>query len=342
LQVSDFYYDLPKELIAQAPPAERGASRMLVVSRAKNAFHDDVFSNFSRYVSPGDCLVLNNTRVFPARLHGTRNTNTGAKVEVFLLQSENEEQSLWQCLVRPGKRVLVGDSILLRLGLRAEILSYGKFGERTVRFHSSAAQPVAEILNQIGEMPLPPYIERRPNIVDSERYQTIFAKHSGSVAAPTAGLHFTPEILEQCRAAGAKVAEVTLHVGLGTFAPLRAVKLERIQLHEERFEIGAAAAQNMREASRIFCVGTTSVRTVETAASQGDLTAMSGSTNIFIYPGFHFLATGALLTNFHLPESSLLLLVSAFAGRELTLAAYRHAVAARYRFFSYGDCMLIE
>jgi len=318
---------------------------MLVVSRSRNAFHDDVFSNFSRYIRPGDCLVLNNTRVFPARLHGTRNTSAGARVELFLLDAEDEEQSVWRCLVKPGKRVLVGDSILLPQGLRAEILSYGAFGERTVRFYSPAmehAQPVSEILKEIGEMPLPPYIERPPNALDSERYQTVFAKRSGSVAAPTAGLHFTPEILEQCRAAGAKVAEVTLHVGLGTFAPLRAAKLERIQLHEERFEISAAAAQTMREAARIFCVGTTSVRTVETALLQAGLRAMSGSTGLFIYPGFRFLATGALLTNFHLPESSLLMLVSAFAGRELTLAAYRHAVAARYRFFSYGDCMLIE
>ncbi len=342
MQVSDFYYDLPRELIAQEPPAERGASRMLVVSRAQRTFHDDVFSSFSRYIRPGDCLVLNNTRVFPARLHGTRNTNLGARVEVFLLEAEDESQSVWRCVVRPGKRVLMGDSILFPLGLRAEVLSHGAFGERIVRFHSFTTQPVSEILEEIGEMPLPPYIERAPNAIDSERYQTVFAKRSGSVAAPTAGLHFTPEILEQCSAAGAKVAEVTLHVGLGTFAPLRAAKVERVQLHEERFEIGAAAAQAMREAARIFCVGTTSVRTVETALSQGGLRAISGSTNIFIYPGFHFRATGALLTNFHLPESSLFMLVSAFAGRELTLAAYRHAVKERYRFFSYGDCMLIE
>jgi S-adenosylmethionine:tRNA ribosyltransferase-isomerase len=342
LQVSDFYYELPKELIAQEPAAERGASRMLVVSREKNTFHDDVFSNFSRYIRPGDCLVLNNTRVFPARLHGTRNTSEGARVEVFLLEAEDDNQNLWRCLVRPGKRVLVGDAILFPGGLRAEVLTYGEFGERTMRFHSFTTEPVAELLQEIGEMPLPPYIERHPNDLDSERYQTVFAKHSGAVAAPTAGLHFTPEILEQCRAAGAKVAEVTLHVGLGTFAPLRAAKLERIQLHEERFEISAAAAETMREAARIFCVGTTSVRTVETAMLRGGLTALSGSTNIFIYPGYRFGATGALLTNFHLPESSLLMLVSAFAGRDLTFAAYRHAVAARYRFFSYGDCMLIE
>jgi S-adenosylmethionine:tRNA ribosyltransferase-isomerase len=191
-------------------------------------------------------------------------------------------------------------------------------------------------------MPLPPYIERPPKPEDSERYQTVFAKYSGSAAAPTAGLHFTAEILERCRAAQATLAEVTLHVGQGTFAPLRAEKVEDVKLHEEHFEIAPAAAEAMRAASRIFCVGTTSVRTVETAMSRGGLIPIAGPTSIFIYPGYRFLATGAMLTNFHLPESSLLMLVSAFAGRELTLAAYRHAVAARYRFFSYGDCMLIE
>ncbi len=315
---------------------------MLVVSRANNSFHDDEFRNFPRYIKPGDCLVLNNTRVFPARLHGTRNTAAGAAVEVFLLRREDESGHLWRCLVKPGKRARIGDNILFADGLRAEILSYGEFGARTVRLHSATGEAIDEAIRRIGAVPLPPYIERPPDSNDSERYQTVFAKHSGSVAAPTAGLHFTPQILDECQAAGAKVAEVTLHVGLGTFAPLRAVKLERIQLHEERFEISAAAAQTMRAARRIFCVGTTTVRTLETAMLRGGLASMAGPTSIFIYPGFHFLAAGALLTNFHLPESSLLMLVSAFAGRDLILAAYRHAVEARYRFFSYGDCMLIE
>jgi S-adenosylmethionine:tRNA ribosyltransferase-isomerase len=315
---------------------------MLVVSRAKNTFHDDVFANLSRYIRRGDCLVLNNTRVFPARLHGFRNSGAGAAVELLLLRAEDAGQQIWHCLARPAKRVRKGDSILLSSDLRAEVLSEGEFGERTLRFHSSSSQSVGDIMLEIGEMPLPPYIERSPGPSDRERYQTVFAKHSGSVAAPTAGLHFTPEILNECRAAGAKVAKVTLHVGLGTFAPLRAVKLDEVQLHEERFEIGAAAAQAVAGASRILCVGTTSVRTLETAMLNGGLRPMDGATSIFIYPGFQFLATGALLTNFHLPESSLLMLVSAFAGRELTSAAYRHAVAARYRFFSYGDCMLIE
>jgi S-adenosylmethionine:tRNA ribosyltransferase-isomerase len=265
LQVSDFHYDLPRELIAQEPSAERGGSRMLVVSRARNTFHDDVFGNFSRYIRSGDCLVLNNTQVFPARLHGVRNNSAGAKIEIFLLRVEDDERHIWRCLAKPGKRALVGDSILLPRGLRAEVLSYGEFGERTVRFHSSTTEPVSDLLRQIGETPLPPYIERRPNAIDRERYQTVFAKHSGSVAAPTAGLHFTTEILEQCREAGAKVAEVTLHVGLGTFAPLRAARLERVQLHEERFEMDGAAVETMRAASRLVCVGTTSVRVLETA-----------------------------------------------------------------------------
>jgi len=329
-------------LIAQEPPAERGASRMLVVSRDRHVFHDDVFRNFSRYVRPGDCLVLNNTRVFPARLHGVKDGGGGAAVEVFLLRAEDQKREVWRCLVKPGKRLRLGDVICFPDDLRGEVLEHGEFGERTIRFRSGSSREVAEVLMEIGEMPLPPYIERKPDASDSERYQTVFAKQTGSVAAPTAGLHFTPQILEECRAAGAKVAEVTLHVGLGTFAPLRAVQLSEVQLHEERFEISESAAQTMREASRIFCVGTTSVRTLETAMLRGGLAPMSGPTNIFISPGFPFLATGALLTNFHLPESSLLMLVSAFAGRELTLAAYQHAVAARYRFFSYGDCMLIE
>jgi S-adenosylmethionine:tRNA ribosyltransferase-isomerase len=315
---------------------------MLVVSRSQNRFHDDEFRNISRYLRPGDCLVLNNTRVFPARLHGVRNGAGGAEVEVFLLRAQDEQRETWRCLVKPGKRVRRGDAILFGDDLRAEVLEHGEFGERTVRFHSSSTRALADLLLEIGEMPLPPYIERKPDAKDSERYQTVFARESGSVAAPTAGLHFTPQILDECRAAGAKVAEVTLHVGLGTFAPLRAVQLTEVQLHEERFEISAETAQTLREASRIFCVGTTSVRTLETAMLRGGLKPMSGPTNIFIYPGFQFLATQALLTNFHLPESSLLMLVSAFAGTELVLAAYRHAVAERYRFFSYGDCMLIE
>jgi S-adenosylmethionine:tRNA ribosyltransferase-isomerase len=224
--------------------------------------------------------------------------------------------------------------------LTGEVLEQGEYGERILRL--SAASPVRELLEKLGEMPLPPYIHRKPNPQDKERYQTVFSAHSGSVAAPTAGLHFTQDMLAECVAAGAAIANVTLHVGQGTFAPLRAEKLADIRLHEEYFEIGERDAEILRNAQRRFCVGTTSVRTVETAMLRGGFAAMRGETNLFISPGFHFRAADAMLTNFHLPESSLLMLVSALAGRDLILAAYRHAVAERYRFFSYGDCMLIE
>jgi S-adenosylmethionine:tRNA ribosyltransferase-isomerase len=340
LQVSDFHYELPQELIAQEPLPDRSASRMLVVSRPKRSFHDDVFRNFARYIRPGDCLVLNNTRVFPARLHGHRNTEVGAEVEVFLLRPTNADETVWHTLVRPGRRVRKGDRIVFNEELSAEVIEQGNFGERTLRLISQ--EPLSDLLERMGEIPLPPYIDRVPTARDRERYQTIFADKKGSVAAPTAGLHFTPEILDECRAAGAEIAHVTLHVGLGTFSPLREESVSEVELHEEYFEIPPPDVATMLHAKRIFCVGTTSVRTLETAMLRGGLRAMQGETNLFIYPGFSFQATGAMLTNFHLPKSSLLILVSAFAGRDLTLAAYRHAVAEKYRFFSYGDCMLIE
>jgi S-adenosylmethionine:tRNA ribosyltransferase-isomerase len=338
-QVSDFHYDLPEELIAQEPLPERTASRLLVVSRQNQSFHDDSFLNFPSYLSPGDCLVLNDTRVFPARLHGRRNTGSGAEVEVFLTRALDAEETTWKVLVKPGKRVRAGDAIIFSEDLRAEVLMHGDYGERTVRF--VANRPVCELLEQLGQTPLPPYIHRKPGAEDRERYQTVFAAKRGSVAAPTAGLHFTEAMLDRCREAGAEIARVTLHVGLGTFAPLRETELSNIQLHEEYFEISGANAATMLAARRLVPIGTTSVRTLETACLRGGLAAMEGETNLFIHPGFRFRATGAMLTNFHLPQSSLLMLVSAFAGQELTLKAYRHAVAARYRFFSYGDCMLI-
>ncbi len=327
-------------MIAQTPPAERGTSRMLVVSREKKSFCDDVFSNLPRYLRPGDCLVLNNTRVFPARLHGRRNRKDGAELEVFLVRQIEENEAIWHALVRPGKRVQVGDRILFDEDFHAEIVGHGEFGERTVRLH--AAKPIVELIDTLGQIPLPPYIHRAPDASDRERYQTVFAEKRGSVAAPTAGLHFTPEILETCRAAGAEIANVTLHVGLGTFAPLREKNISDIRLHEESFQIEESDAATMRSAKRLICVGTTSVRTIETALLRGGFHAMRGETSLFIHPGFSFRGTGAMLTNFHLPESSLLMLVSAFGGHELVLAAYRHAVAEKYRFFSYGDCMLIE
>jgi S-adenosylmethionine:tRNA ribosyltransferase-isomerase len=313
---------------------------MLVISRQERSFHDDLFRNFAEYIRPGDCLVLNNSQVFPARLHGRRHSTVGAKIEVFLVRALNKEETVWSALVRPGKRVQVGDVIIFDERLRAEVLSQGEFGERTLRFFSEGL--VAELLENLGIVPLPPYIRRVPNASDRERYQTVFAERRGSIAAPTAGLHFTPEMLRACRAAGAEIAYITLHVGLGTFAPLREKSLSDVQLHAESFEIFASDAAKMQGAKRLFCVGTTSVRTVETALLREGLKQLEGETDLFIYPGFHFRGTGAMLTNFHLPQSSLLMLVCAFAGLELTLAAYRHAVAERYRFYSYGDCMLIQ
>jgi S-adenosylmethionine:tRNA ribosyltransferase-isomerase len=338
--VSDFDYKLPEELIAQTPPETRGASRMLVVSRDPQRFEDDEFRNFARYVRPGDCLVVNTTRVFPARLRGRRNRTAGAEVEVFLVRAEAGAEDTWKTLVRPAKRVRTGDMILFDESLRAEVIAQGDYGERRLRFHST--EPLRDAFERLGRVPLPPYIHREPNEADRERYQTVFAEKSGSVAAPTAGLHFTEAMLEACREAGAEIARVTLHVGLGTFAPLRENEIAKIELHEEYFEIETPEAAQLLKAKRVLCVGTTSVRTVETAMLRGGFAPMSGDTNLFIYPGFRFRATGAMLTNFHLPQSSLLLLVCAFGGPELVLAAYRHAVKERYRFFSYGDCMLIE
>ncbi len=313
---------------------------MLVVSRERQTFTDDMFANFHRYLRPGDCLVLNNTRVFPARLLGRRNSASGAHVEVFLLRALDEHETTWNTLVRPGKRVRTGDRIVFDQQLMAEVLSHGEFGERTIRF--VGPERVAELLEKIGHTPLPPYIHREPDANDRERYQTVYAEKRGSVAAPTAGLHFTPQMLESCRTAGAAIAYVTLHVGLGTFAPLRGEDLSQIQLHEELFEISDENAAMLVRAKRLFCVGTTSVRTIETALLRGPMQAIRGETNLFIHPGFRFRGTGAMLTNFHLPRSSLLMLVCAFAGKELALSAYQHAVHERYRFFSYGDCMLIE
>jgi S-adenosylmethionine:tRNA ribosyltransferase-isomerase len=340
LQVSDFYYELPENLIAQEPLAERAASRMLVISRETQSFRDDVFANFCKYIRPGDCLVLNNTRVFSGRLKGRRNSVTGAAVEVLLIRAVSEDETVWNALVRPGKRVRAGDRILFAGDVTAEVLSQGDFGERTLRF--AADQPMSEFIEKFGNTPLPPYIRRAPNPRDRDRYQTIFAERTGSAAAPTAGLHFTSEVLNSCRAAGADIAHVTLHVGLGTFAPIHDQELENVRLHEEYFEISESDACRMRRAARLVCAGTTTVRALESAALRGDLEAIQGETDLFIYPGFSFRSTGAMLTNFHLPQSSLLMLVCAFAGRELTLEAYRHAVAQKYRFFSYGDCMLIE
>jgi S-adenosylmethionine:tRNA ribosyltransferase-isomerase len=338
--VSDFDYHLPAELIAQAPLETRGTSRMLVVSREQQRFHDDEFRNFARYIRPGDCLVLNTTRVFPARLRGRRNGPTGAEIEVFLVRAHAANVDTWTALVRPGKRARTGDTILFDETLQAEVTAQGDYGERTLRFRSAGSLQAA--FERLGRVPLPPYIHREPDDNDRQRYQTVFAEKPGSVAAPTAGLHFTEAMLQASIEAGAEIARVTLHVGLGTFAPLRENEVGKIQLHEEYFEIEEQDATRLAKAKRVFCVGTTSVRTVETVMLRGGWAPLRGDTNLFVYPGFRFRTTGAMLTNFHLPQSSLLLLVCAFGGQSLILAAYRHAVKERYRFFSYGDCMLIE
>ncbi len=338
MKLSDFDYHLPPELIAQEPLEDRSASRMLVVDRRTGRWEDRRFQDLPAFLGPGDCLVLNNTRVFPSRLLGQLAT-TGRAAEVFLLRPLDQHKLQWNALVRPARRLHPGARIRISEALEVEILAQGERGERVVALRADGDLDL--VLDQAGHVPLPPYIRRPDRFEDRARYQTVFAERTGSVAAPTAGLHFTPEVLAACRAAGAATAPVTLHVGLGTFQPLASEDVTRNHLHAEWYEIGGEAAATLREAGRIVAVGTTSVRTLETAVRRGGWQPQAGETELFIYPGFHFQATGAMLTNFHLPKSSLLLLVSAFAGRELILDTYRHAVRQRYRFFSYGDCMLI-
>lgn len=349
--VSDFDYDLPEELIAQEPPAERAGARMLALDRRTGAWEDALFRDLPEYLREGDLLVLNDSRVIPARLFARRaglhtqpGHETSGRIQVFLSEQISEWE--WLALVRPGRKALVGEVLTFGDGvLRAEIIAHGEFGERTVRF-----EPVEDffgIVEQLGHVPLPPYIHREDADRDRERYQTVFARQRGSVASPTAGLHFTPEILDRIRARGVRIAYVTLHVGLGTFQPVRVKRIEEIHLHTERYTLPEATAEELnlalREGRRIVAAGTTTVRTLEHCALNGsEFTPHSGSTNIFISPGFEFRVVQALLTNFHLPQSTLLMLVSAFSGRDRVLNAYRHAVAGRYRFFSYGDCMFVS
>jgi len=329
MQLSDYDYELPEELIAQEPPAERDAARMLVLYRSEQRFEDRQFREFPAFLRAGDCLVLNDSRVLPSRLLAGRS-------EMLLLEPASEDAREWKALVRPGRKIRLGDVIRFDDRLSAEIVASGERGERTVRFLGD--EDVYAAIDRLGHMPLPPYIKRRDRPAERDRYQTVFARERGSVAAPTAGLHFTGEILDQVTNTGANIARVTLHVGLGTFQPIEREDFENHQLHFERYSISPDASHEIESARRVVAVGTTSVRTLESAAVSG---AIAGTTNLFIYPGYEFRRTGAMLTNFHLPRTSLLLLVCAFAGTELTLAAYRHAVAERYRFFSYGDCMLI-
>ena len=354
LRVADFDYELPEELIAQQPPAERGTSRMLIVDRAIGALQDDLFFNLEGHLRPGDLVVLNDSRVIPARLYARRTLRrerekpTG-RIEVMLTEPAGENQ--WRALVRPGRKIAIGERLVFpaptgEIVLEAEVLERGEFGERLLEF--APVDDFFAVLDRIGHIPLPPYIHRDDASTDRDRYQTVFARERGSVAAPTAGLHFTPQMLASLEKSGVEIARVTLHVGLGTFAPLRVERVDEVRLHSERYTISAEAAaainRAVAEGRRIVAVGTTTVRTLESAALAADgapIQPHSGTTEIFISPGFAFRLVGALLTNFHLPQSSLLMLVSAFAGRERILAAYHHAVEQKYRFFSYGDCMFI-
>ena len=354
LLVSDFDYELPEELIAQEPPAERGQSRMLVMDRATGDVEDSHFSEFPARLREGDLLVLNDSRVIPARLYARRTLRrekekpTG-RIEVMLTEPAGDNR--WHALVRPGRKIAIGERLVFpapdgSIALEADVLERGKFGDRLLEF--APVNDFLGILERIGHVPLPPYIHRDDATADRDRYQSVFSREPGSVAAPTAGLHFTPEMLDRVHQRGVEIAWVTLHVGLGTFAPLRVERVADVHLHRERYSICSETADAIERARaenrRIVAVGTTTVRTLESAAlrsGSGLITPHSGDTEIFISPGFQFRLVGGLLTNFHLPQSSLLMLVSAFAGRERVLAAYRHAVAARYRFFSYGDCMFI-
>ena len=396
--VSDFHYDLPPELIAQEPLADRAGSRLLHLEASTGQLRDRWFREFPEMLRADDLVVFNNTRVFPARLFGRREGQNpppersgkiSGKIEVLLTRQVSQEPNEWECLVRPGRKIGVGERLFFgdqdQNELEAEVIGRGEFGERRIRFAELAGgatvvEPPAlpgsarpdsrgrlsphefggsdsnsrpnfsddffERLEQIGHVPLPPYISRGDAAEDRERYQTVYARERGSVAAPTAGLHFTPEILERMSARGIETCEVTLHVGLGTFQPVRVDRVEEHQLHSESYSISEEAAEKIRRARkgrRIVAVGTTTVRTLEFAAQQnaGEVRAGAGEANMFIYPGYKFQVVQALLTNFHLPESTLLMLVCALGGKENAMRAYEHAVRERYRFYSYGDCMFV-
>ena len=374
--VSDFDYELPERLIAQEPSARRDASRLLVVNRASGDFTDSVFTALPDYLRSGDLLVLNNTRVFPARLIGRRLRRTprgetvlGGRVEVFLVS--RVEPLVWEALVKPGRALTPGARVEFARGkLTAEVIKWRERGRRVVRFE--AAGDLDEIIDRIGRTPLPPYIKRdEEDRLDAQRYQTVFARERGAVAAPTAGLHFTPQLLDRLRESGVEIAEITLHVGYGTFQPVRVERVEDHRVEPETYSIGEEAAASINRAladgRRVIAVGTTTTRALESAARRGLGDGGSGlggggqglgddqnavrqlltsniqplTTDLFIYPGFEFRVVSGLVTNFHLPRSSLLMLVSAFGGRELILKAYRHAIEREYRFYSYGDAMLI-
>ncbi|MBF1007091.1 MAG: tRNA preQ1(34) S-adenosylmethionine ribosyltransferase-isomerase QueA [Lachnospiraceae bacterium] len=340
MKTSDFYYDLPEELIAQDPLEDRTASRLLVLDRKTGAVKHKIFSDVIDYLNKGDCLVINNTRVIPARLIGEKE-GTGGKVEVLLLKRRAND--VWETLVKPGKKLKPGAKITFGDGrLRAEVLEVVEEGNRLVKFHYEGI--FEEILDSLGEMPLPPYITHK--LEDKEMYQTVYAKFDGSAAAPTAGLHFTKELLNKIEEKGIKIASITLHVGLGTFRPVKVDDVNNHHMHTEWYEVNAEAAEiineTKRNGGRVICVGTTSCRTIESVADEnGYMKAKTGETDIFIYPGYKFKVMDGLITNFHLPESTLVMLVSAFAGKENVLSAYETAVKERYRFFSFGDAMIL-
>lgn len=340
LKKRDFYFELPGELIAQDPLEERSSSRLLVLDKESGAVEHHVFRDIVSFLMPGDCLVLNNTKVIPARLLGERE-GTGAHVEVLLLK--RLEADVWETLVKPGKKCRPGTRLAFGGGLlRAEVLETVEEGNRLIRFEYEGIWE--EVLDRLGEMPLPPYITHK--LQDKNRYQTVYAKYEGSAAAPTAGLHFTRELLDEIAAKGVRLAYVTLHVGLGTFRPVKEENVLEHHMHSEFYQVSEETADiinsTRRSGGRIICVGTTSCRTLESAADDnGVVRAGSGNTEIFIYPGYRFKVLDALITNFHLPESTLVMLVAALAGREHVLAAYEEAVREKYRFFSFGDAMLI-
>lgn len=340
IKTSDFYYDLPPELIAQTPIEQRDASRLLTLNKETGETQHHHFYDLPNFLRPGDCLVLNNSRVLPARLIGKREPGGGA-CEVMLLIDRGEKT--WECLVRPGKKLRTGTKLSFGEGqLTAEITEVLDNGNRLVRFHYEGI--FLEVLEQLGKMPLPPYIKEE--LQDSERYQTVYSKEVGSAAAPTAGLHFTKELLEKIQEMGVRVCYVTLHVGLGTFRPVKAEDINDHEMHSEYCTISAETAEiinrTKQEGGRVICVGTTSCRTIESwAGEDGSMKESAGWTNIFIYPGYRFKVLDCLVTNFHLPESTLIMLISALAGREHVLAAYEEAVQERYRFFSFGDAMFI-
>lgn len=341
MRKEDFYFDLPDELIAQDPLEDRSSSRLLVLDRETGEVEHHVFKDVINYLEEGDCLVINETKVIPARLFGAK-VGTDAKIEVLLLK--RGENDTWETLVRPGKKAKVGTRISFGEGLLVgEVVDVVEEGNRLIRFEYEGI--FEEILDQLGQMPLPPYITHQ--LEDKNRYQTVYAKHSGSAAAPTAGLHFTPELLQKIEEKGIDIARVTLHVGLGTFRPVKVENILEHHMHSEFYMVSGEAAEKINRAKdngkRVICVGTTSCRTVESAADEnGRMKETSGWTDIFIYPGYRFKALDCLITNFHLPESTLVMLVSALAGREHVLAAYEEAIKERYRFFSFGDAMIVK